>query len=129
MDTEEKRNELELKRIEADAVKLTKEAERMDLSNTLDKVKLVLTAVAAGAAVLVALEFDWADWRCMMFERYVQVSENIRLEREWWKLLKYGVWPAALGDRAHRDRVLALDTLTGLRLLPSGEGSPPTRSV
>ena len=56
MDTEEKRNELELKRIEADAVKLTKEAERMDLSNTLDKVKLVLTAVAAGAAVLVALE-------------------------------------------------------------------------
>lgn len=56
MDTEEKRNELELKRIEADAVKLTKEAERMDLSNTLDKVRLVLTAVAAAAAVTVALE-------------------------------------------------------------------------
>ena len=56
MDTEEKRHELELKRIEADAVKLTKEAERMDLSNTLDKVRLVLTAVAAGAAVLVALD-------------------------------------------------------------------------
>ena len=56
MATEEKRKELELKRIEADAVKLTKEAERMDLSNTLDKVRLVLTAVAAGAAVLVALD-------------------------------------------------------------------------
>ena len=56
MDNEEKRHELELKRIEADAVKLKKEAERMDLSNTLDKVRLVLTAVAAGAAVLVALD-------------------------------------------------------------------------
>ena len=32
VDIEEKCNELELKRIEADAVKLTKEAERMDLS-------------------------------------------------------------------------------------------------
>lgn len=32
------------------------EAERMDLSNTLGTVKLVQTAVAVGAAVLVALE-------------------------------------------------------------------------
>lgn len=56
METEGKRKELELKRIEADAVKLTKEAERMDLSNTLDKVRLLLTAVAASAAAVVALE-------------------------------------------------------------------------
>ena len=54
--TEEKRNELELKRIEADTVKLPKEAKRMDLSHTLDKMRLVVTAIAAGAAALVALD-------------------------------------------------------------------------
>jgi len=34
----------------------TQEAEHMDLSYTFDKVEFVLTAVAAGATVLVALE-------------------------------------------------------------------------
>ena len=56
MDTEEKRKELEAGRIEAETAKLKTETERMVLSNNLDKVKLVLTAVAATAAVLVALE-------------------------------------------------------------------------
>lgn len=56
MDTEEKREQLELGRLEAETAKLTTETERMVLSNNLDKVKLVLTAVAATAAVLVALE-------------------------------------------------------------------------
>ncbi|MDE0450242.1 MAG: hypothetical protein OXI90_00545 [Gammaproteobacteria bacterium] len=56
MDTEEKRKELEIGRIEAETAKLKTETDRMVLSNNLDKVKLVLTAVAATAAVLVALE-------------------------------------------------------------------------
>ena len=60
-----------------------------------------------------------------MFERYVQVSENIRMEREWWKLLKYGVGLPLPWHSAHRDRVLALDPLTGLRFLPSGRGRRP----
>ncbi|MCY3811203.1 MAG: hypothetical protein OXH15_05355 [Gammaproteobacteria bacterium] len=56
MDAEEKRKELEIGRIEAETAKLKTETDRMVLSNNLDKVKLVLTAVAATAAVLVALE-------------------------------------------------------------------------
>ena len=56
MDTEEKRKELEIGRIEAETAKLKTETDRMVLSNNLDKVKLVLTAVAATVAVLVALE-------------------------------------------------------------------------
>ena len=57
MDTEEKRKELEIERIEAETAKLTTEADRMVLSSNLEKVKLVLTAIAATAAVLVALEW------------------------------------------------------------------------
>ena len=53
---EEKREKLELGRLEAETAKLKTETDRMVLSNNLDKVKLVLTAVAATAAVLVALE-------------------------------------------------------------------------
>ena len=56
MDTEEIPKELEIGRIEAETAKLKTETDRMVLSNNLDKVKLVLTAVAATAAVLVALE-------------------------------------------------------------------------
>ena len=56
MDTEEKREKLELGRLEAETAKLKTETDRMVLSNNLDKVKLVLTAIAATAAVLVALE-------------------------------------------------------------------------
>ncbi|MXY17347.1 MAG: hypothetical protein F4169_12700 [Gammaproteobacteria bacterium] len=56
MDAEELRKELEIGRIEAETAKLKTETDRMVLSNNLDKVKLVLTAVAATAAVLVALE-------------------------------------------------------------------------
>lgn len=56
MDMEEKREKLELGRLEAETAKLKTETDRMVLSNNLDKVKLVLTAVAATAAVLVALE-------------------------------------------------------------------------
>ena len=56
MDMEEKRESLELGRLEAETAKLKTETERMALSNNLDKVKLVLTAVAATAAVLLALE-------------------------------------------------------------------------
>ena len=37
-------------------MKLAKEAERLGLSYTFDKVKLVLTAIAAGTTVLVAVE-------------------------------------------------------------------------
>ncbi|MCY3811204.1 MAG: hypothetical protein OXH15_05360 [Gammaproteobacteria bacterium] len=33
----------------------------------------------------------------MMFERYVNVTENIRVERNWWVLLKYGVGLSLLG--------------------------------
>lgn len=32
-----------------------------------------------------------------MFERYVNVTENIRVERNWWVLLKYGVGLSLLG--------------------------------
>ena len=32
-----------------------------------------------------------------MLERYEQVSENFRLERTWWIVLKYGVGPSLLG--------------------------------
>ena len=32
-----------------------------------------------------------------MSERRVYVSENIRQEREWWRLLKYGVGPPLVG--------------------------------
>ncbi len=32
-----------------------------------------------------------------MFERYVNVTENIRVERDWWVLLKYGVGLSLLG--------------------------------
>ena len=32
-----------------------------------------------------------------MFERYEQVSEDFRLERTWWMLLKYGVGFSLLG--------------------------------
>ena len=56
VDAEELRKELEIGRIEAETAKLKTETDRMVLSNNLDKVKLVLTAVAATAAVLVALE-------------------------------------------------------------------------
>ena len=56
MDTEEKRKELEIERIEAETAKLTTEADRMVLSSNLEKVKLVLTAIAATAAVVVALD-------------------------------------------------------------------------
>ena len=56
VDAEEKRKELEIDRIEAETAKLKAETNRMVLSNNLDKVKLVLTAAAATAAVAVALE-------------------------------------------------------------------------
>ncbi|MDE0450243.1 MAG: hypothetical protein OXI90_00550 [Gammaproteobacteria bacterium] len=32
-----------------------------------------------------------------MFERYVNVTENIRVQRDWWVLLKYGVGLSLLG--------------------------------
>ena len=32
-----------------------------------------------------------------MFERYVNVTENIRVERNWWVLLKHGVGLSLLG--------------------------------
>ncbi len=32
-----------------------------------------------------------------MFERYVNLTENIRVERQWWVLLKYGVGLSLLG--------------------------------
>ena len=32
-----------------------------------------------------------------MFERYVNVTENIRVERNWWMLLKYGVGLSLFG--------------------------------
>ena len=32
-----------------------------------------------------------------MFERYEQVSENFRLKRTWWIVLKYGVGLSLLG--------------------------------
>ena len=56
VDTEEKRKELEAELIVAETAKLRKEAARMKLSNVLDMFKLLLTAMAAAAAVVVALE-------------------------------------------------------------------------
>ena len=32
-----------------------------------------------------------------MFDRYGDVTENIRVERNWWMLLKYGVGLSLLG--------------------------------
>ena len=32
-----------------------------------------------------------------MFERYVNLTENIRVERQWWVVLKYGVCLSLLG--------------------------------
>jgi len=32
-----------------------------------------------------------------MFERYVNLTENIRVERLWWVVLKYGVGLSLLG--------------------------------
>ena len=56
MDTEETQKELEVELILAETAKLRKEAARMKLSNVLDTFKLVLTAMAATAAVVVALD-------------------------------------------------------------------------
>ncbi|MXY58184.1 MAG: hypothetical protein F4029_06500 [Gammaproteobacteria bacterium] len=56
METEEKGPELEVERIVAETAKLRTEARRMRLGNVLDTFRLVLTAVAAAAAVVVALE-------------------------------------------------------------------------
>ena len=56
MDTEEKGQELETERVVAETAKLRTEAGRMKLSNVLDTFKLVLTAMAAAAAVVVALD-------------------------------------------------------------------------
>ena len=56
MDTEEKRKELETERIVAETAKLRTEARRMKRSNVLDTFKLVFTAMAATAAVVVALD-------------------------------------------------------------------------
>ena len=53
---EETRAKLEFDRIEAETVKLRTETARMALCNMLDKVRLVLTPIAAAAAVLVALD-------------------------------------------------------------------------
>ena len=33
----------------------------------------------------------------MTFERYVNLTENIRVERQWWVVLKYGVGLSLLG--------------------------------
>lgn len=56
MDTEEKLKELELGRIEVEISKLRAETKRMDRSNTIDGVKLVLTAAGVAAAIVVALD-------------------------------------------------------------------------
>ena len=32
-----------------------------------------------------------------MFERYVHLTENIRVERQWWVVLKYGVGLSLVG--------------------------------
>ncbi len=32
-----------------------------------------------------------------MFERYVNLTEHIRVERQWWVVLKYGVGLSLLG--------------------------------
>ncbi len=55
MDTEEQREKLETELKAAETAKLRTEAWRMKLSNVLDMFKLVFTAMAATAAVVVAL--------------------------------------------------------------------------
>lgn len=32
-----------------------------------------------------------------MFERYEQISENFRMERTWWLIVKYGIGVPLLG--------------------------------
>ncbi|MDE0361181.1 MAG: hypothetical protein OXI74_08450 [Rhodospirillaceae bacterium] len=56
MDTEEKREKLELELIVAETAKLRTEAGRMKRSNVLDILKLVFAAMAATAAIVVALD-------------------------------------------------------------------------
>ena len=56
MDIEEKGQELEIERIVAETAKLRTEARRMRLGNVLDTFRLALTAMAAAAAVVVALD-------------------------------------------------------------------------
>ncbi len=56
MDAEENRKELEIDRMKAETKKLRTETARMRLGNVLDMFRLVLTAMAATAAVLVALD-------------------------------------------------------------------------
>ncbi len=56
MDAEGKRMELEAERIAAETAKLRTEARRMRVSNVLDTFKLIFTAMAAAAAVVVALD-------------------------------------------------------------------------
>ena len=43
---------------------------------------------------------------------YCYLGENIRMQRQWWMMVKYGLNLIAARDRAHRDRVLALGVLT-----------------
>ena len=56
VDAEENRKELEIDRMKAETKKLRTETARMRLGNVLDMFRLVLTAMAATAAVLVALD-------------------------------------------------------------------------
>ena len=56
VDTEEKREKLELELIVAETAKLRTEAGRMKRSNVLDIFKLIFAAMAATAAVVVALD-------------------------------------------------------------------------
>ena len=56
VDTEEKREKLELELIVAETAKLRTEAGRMKRSNVLDILKLVFAAMAATAAIVVALD-------------------------------------------------------------------------
>ncbi len=55
MGIEERRAKPEFDRIRAETAKLRTETRRLALSNVFDTARLVLTAVAAAAAVLVAL--------------------------------------------------------------------------
>ena len=56
VDAEERLKELERGRIEVETSKLRAETKRMDRSNTIDVVKLVLTAAGVAAAMVVALD-------------------------------------------------------------------------
>ena len=56
MDSEEQPKGLETELMVAETAKLRTEARRMRLSNVLDTFRLVLTAMAATAAVMVALD-------------------------------------------------------------------------